>query len=358
LRLMARPKLDMVVEVDDLKSSEGIETPSKCIGSAMKKTFKSKVKILNRVALEFDLYLVSSKSTEDPDWEEWRNSLKMTVGGHTFAGLAGFGADNQSAHKHFCRFLGLEEKQEANWFGKRAMQHGKDIELVVKRHLEVIPLHMDEKVYANESLVYELVLEKTHGFPLPLCITPDILAEKAVYEIKCPYYNADKFDDPHLFRLDVENRNKEKYGIKINPSWWLQAALYAYITGKRFFSLILCYYVTRTDMYTLSYWHFELGNREREYIRSELRHIAASAEMFSADPQRLLGKGTKKYKPCYTDKSILLSTIASSLYFSENTPTFEWHIDGTIGIFPNPTSIIDCSLYCETLTNTLITEIN
>jgi hypothetical protein len=77
----------MVVEVDDLKSSEGTEMPSKCTGSDMKakKGFKPRVKI-EYPSLDLALYLVDYKKTDDPDWEEWRNSLKMTIGGHTFGG--------------------------------------------------------------------------------------------------------------------------------------------------------------------------------------------------------------------------------------------------------------------------------
>ena len=348
---MARPKLDIVVEVEDRKSSEGIETPSKCIGSDMRKTLKSKLKIRNREYLEFDLFLVDSKSTDDADWEEWRNSLSMTIGGHTFGGMVGFGADNQSAHKHFCRFMGLSVKEEANWFGKRAREHGKEKELVVKKHLSLFPLQLDDGCYENESLLYELVSKKSPDFPLLLCVTPDLLTKFSVYEIKCPYYNAENFENPRLFKRDVEERNLKKYGARINPSWWLQAAFYAYITGKQFFCVIVCYYTIATDMYLLSYWHFKLDDEAREYIRCELRHILAKAEEYSADPQKLL---EKKHKPCFTKKNILIALIEASMYFSDDTPIFEWHMNGTITMMPGPTSIIDVEDFiCRTKTNLL-----
>jgi len=363
---MARPKLDMVVEVDERRSSEGTEMPSKCIVSDMKtrKTFKSKVKIRNRVALDFNLFLVGNKPADDPDWEDWRNSLKMTIGGHTFGGLLGFGGDNASAHMHFCRFLGLCPKQEANWFAKRAMQHGHEKEQVVRNHFKVFRLlgPSNEKAYENESLLYELSRNESPGFSVSLCITPDILTQTSVYEIKCPHYNSDQFEDPMEYKNDVESRNLKKYNMRINPSWWFQAALYAYITGKRFFTLIVCYYTTRTDRYVISLWHFDLDWTIKLFIAEELLHILTKAEECMSDPQKLIGVGAKKYKPNWQSVRVsgmanqVLNVINSCMYFSEDTPTCELHIDGTILPIADQTSIIDPEpgLRCMTPTNNLL----
>lgn len=338
MRLMTRPKLDMVVEVEDLKSSEGTEMPSKCTVSDMRKTFRSKTRIYDRLGLEYDLFLVDSKSTDDPDWEEWRNSLKMTIGGHTFGGLLGFGGDNQSAHKHFCRFLGSEEKQEANWFGKQAMQHGKEKEEVVKYHVETLGLVVD--CYPGESLLYELSL-KADGHPINICITPDLMNADNVYEIKCPYYNADKFEHPLDYKNDVEARNVKKYGCKLNPSWWLQAAFYAMITGKGYFTVIVCYYTTKTDQYMITYYDFGLDMASKLWLQTELGHILRNV----AQPPK------KKYKPSI-HKERVLRLIGESLFFSTDSEVFLKHIDGTISPVPPRTSILHddppClhALYC------------
>lgn len=331
---MARPKLDMVVEVDDLKSSEGTEMPSKCTGSDMKakKGFKPRVKI-EYPSLDLALYFVDCKKTDDPDWEEWRNSLKMTIGGHTFGGLLGFGGDNQSAHKHFRRFTGWDEKQEPNWFGKQAMQHGKEMEIVARHHVLSISKDVIGHVYGSESLLYEV--RNTHtGFPVAICVTPDIMTESTIYEIKCPYYNADKFECPADFRCDVEVRNMKKYGIKINPSWWLQAALYAFITRKQYFTVVICYYTTRTDKYMISYWDCSMGSLGVWPLANHaIESIVISAELYDHLPPQ------KKYKPA-VKKQDVIEAISASTELVTHSEVFQKHIDGSVTMVPSRSSIV------------------
>ena len=331
---MARPKLDMVVEVEDRKSSEGTEMPSKCTVSDMKlrKGLKPRVKI-NFPSLDLALYLVDYKKADDPDWEEWRNSLWMTIGGHTFGGLLGFGGDNQSAHKHFCRFMGLEEKQEPNWFGKQAMQHGKEMEIVAKHHVLSISKDIIGHVYGSESLLYELCNKHT-DFRIGICVTPDIITESTIYEIKCPYYNADKFECPTDFRWDVEARNMKKYGTKINPSWWLQAALYAFITRKQHFTVVICYYTTRTDKYAITYWDCSLTSFVVwSLIYSCIDSIALSAEMYGDMPLK------KKYKSA-RKKQDIVDAISASTELVTHSEVFQKHIDGSVTLVPPCSSIV------------------
>ena len=330
---MARPSEDIVVEVEDLNSSGGTGTSPKCIGSAMRKTVLPKVEKFGRLSLDLQLFFVRGKPTTDPDWEEWRNSLWLTLGGHTIGGLVGFGGDGQSAHKHFLRFTGQEQKPEANWFGKQAMQHGREKEAYAKwYYLNINSGEKNEEcyLYGSESLLYEIVLNG--GRPsIGVCVTPDMLYENRVVEIKCPYYNNDKFDDPVHYRTDVRTRNMKKYSVPYNISWWIQAAFYSMITGKSEFVLLVCYYTTRTDKCVFDRFYFRMGDSVRVFLVCELEHVIRSLE---TPP-----KG--KYTPSLPKVAIPAIVFASQAN-SATSYTYSASIDGTLHLVKESWSLSPC----------------
>lgn len=324
---MARPSEDMVVEVEDLKSSGGgtETTCSKCIGSDMRKMVLPRVRKVGRLSLDFELYFVKGKPTTDPDWEEWRNGLVLTLGGHTIGGLMGFGGDGQSAHKHFLRFTGQEEKPEPNWFGKQAMQHGKEKEDYAKwyymnriRNARIA----NHALYASESLLYEIVLSG-HSTRIGVCITPDMLFKDHLIEIKCPYYNNDQFDYAGMYREDVVKRNCKKYdNLGFNPSWWIQAAFYSLITGKSEFVLLICYYTTRTDRCVFDRYHFNLTPGVKNLLNHELGHIIKCLETPPPHNKKYKPRASKEYiirvanesQECWCSSLAYYSTLGTGSY--------------------------------------------
>lgn len=312
---------------------------------------------------DFQLYFLASKPCADPDWETWRNSLQRVVGGHTIAGLLGFGPE--SAHKYFLRFMGLEKKPEANWFGKNAMQHGKEKEAVAKK---ILLLDEEElrgelsDLFVPESLVYE-IYSKALKKSLHVCVSPDMhYASGYIREIKCPYYQSDLFDCPLVLAEATKARNTKKYGWVVNPAHWIQPAFYSWITGGNCFSLDVLYYCTKNDMCVLETYDFMFDSQIPKFFAEHITHLMQTMDTFHTidDPKR-------KYKPysgLFATKNTVSFLMLTTLTYSLTSPVYEYHLDGTLeehepDLLEGPSSPLCCddednlNFYSQSVPNTI-----
>lgn len=192
--------------------------------------------------LHFDL--VEIKSTLDPDWQTWRNSLKGVVGGSDFASLMGHGYTSPRACLK--EILGLKQKKEPNGFAKTCMKHGKTYESTV---LEVLKKDLircrssecehDRHSNLNVSLVYEFHdVKDPSGKKLRICISPDHLdREGTLIEVKCPYVGSTgEFGDnsTEFLKSLVDENYRAKGG---RESYYLQALFYFSILTQTMITL-------------------------------------------------------------------------------------------------------------------------
>ncbi len=351
---MERPRDEMVDDTEDLVSisddgcgplSMSIDSPKPicCIQDKNRKTSKNLLLIPRRLDLTNDLslYYATSKLVSDPDWETWRNSLVRVLGGHTVASLFGFGAgDLVSPNKAFRVFTGLDTKQEPNWFAKRAMSHGKDIESIVKQIVLLKSLAkgttlVESSSFDPETIVYEIRSE-TIRTPINICISPDIhrvynynlypeyLNPQDIVEIKCPYYGSDKFESPIEFMNWSVERFQEKYSVSFNPAWWLQAAFYSYITGCNWFTLAIGFYTTGTDKIVVAEYGFVLPEMFLSVMGHQLGHFMKAVE-----------NNQSSYKPFPSTKAVkktILELIKDSFTIHGVSPVYNVSIDGSISI--------------------------
>lgn len=352
---MARPMEDQVLVVDDfssdLPSSMEMGGPISttieeewCSRLFMRKTIPMKLKIEDR-GLEYsgptdppketnlDLYFIEGKLTSDPDWEKWRNSLRMTVGGHTIGGLLGFSAAGESAHKNFSYLMNWEEKPPTNWFGKQAQNHGKQKEPLAKAFiLEDMEKINCQEMFESESILYEIRSDaRVPGVALGVCVTPDMHFEDGrIVEIKCPYYNSDKFEFPSDYETDVQARRTKKYGALpcVEPSWFLQVAFYAWIIGARHFSVDVMYYTTQTDLFRVVSHVFYMCPQVKQLFATQILHLLGEI----ANSHEYQNKPSKKYKPAgglLDCRLKVLEAMDRSFNYIYAHKTYQYHIDGT-----------------------------
>lgn len=352
---MARPREDQVLEVDDLSSdlpsSMLIDGPTStetewCCSKPfiMRKTIPVKLKVTNR-ELEYseefgpskpnnlDLFIIGGKLCSDPDWEQWRNSLRMTIGGHTISGLLGFSPSGESAHKHFCYFMNWQEKPPTNWFGKQAQNHGKEKEPLVRAFLlDDIAKSYPQDLYVSESILYELSSEsKVPGVALSVCVTPDIhFTDGRISEIKCPYYNSDKYELPSEYEEDCQQRRAKKHGFShcVEPSWFLQAAFYAWITGAKHFTVDVMYYTTQTDLFKVVSNTFYVCKQIQELFTEQVLYLLGEI----AGSLEYQNKPNKKYKPAgglLGCREKVRQAMDYSFNYIYSHKTYQYHMDGT-----------------------------
>ena len=365
---MARPNEDQVFVLsdDDFNSSPSICNGSSKTGTAddiqkYRKTIRNqKLRIVTRNLDDtagrslFDFYFITAKTCSDPDWEDWRNSLTRTIGGHTIGELFGFGS-GISPHGAFLNLVGQTQKKEANWFGKKAQQHGRDKEVIAKdfvlNHKEMIgkdfALNHDFKpfqivYYEPESLLYEVSKSTGGGNPVLVCVSPDILFDEVpwdrsaiarknkhlplcVVEIKAPYYGSEDFFHPKDFSESHSAKQIDSHGVAFNPSWWIQTAFYAWILGIDFFEVRIVFYCSKTDLFLIKRYEFMNSMKVRRFFCSQFDHLLGVLSVYDVSGVISVDKPKSKFKPfpnLKTCKQMILQLFKQSLLSIERTGVY------------------------------------
>ena len=174
---------------------------------------------------------VEAKSSLDPDWEQWRTSMKGVVGGSDFASLVGHGWTSPRACLK--EVLGIQPKKQPNGWAKTCMQHGKLYEKAALEvalegagytpHSSVLPLKN-----LNFSVVYEYYSENDpSGSRLRVCLSPDYVDRYGhLIEVKCPYTGSSEFSTSREFAESIADRYGKGKG---RESYFLQALFYSVI---------------------------------------------------------------------------------------------------------------------------------
>ena len=309
------------------------------------------------------LNFVGSKCCSDPDWEDWRNSLKCTVGGHTLAGLLGYGYEG-SSDKYFKRLVGLEKRPEPGWFAKKAMQHGKETEgkaktLMKRLYSEGTDPEPVIEYFEEESLVYDIHLASDPLKKIRVCVTPDMIFERRharlsnfshrrVTEIKCPFYMSEKHIDPNAFAHEWVKGKILKHGRGFDPAYWIQAMFYGWILNMHDVDIAMAFYCTQSDYMCIMTRGFSGFNDAFDANAPISREPALAAVLFTEFFVHLIeyihsGDYNKKYYPFGLTKKQdvhqrVIDCIDSSCHRKESQlvyldkPVYHWHANNTFSV--------------------------
>ena len=228
----------------------------------------SMVQIGDRWHLDYDTEVVVKeiKSCEDDDWEQWRNSLANTVGGHTFASFLGLNP-GESARKAFARLKGLEQRPLPNAFSRLAMGHGKFYEDYVAQLIRV-----PWSTYVPRNTFVLTVTFKKLGLSMDLALSPDMLeTDGTVSEIKCPFYDKDRYTSSREWaEAYLQNNPKGK------PLHWAQALLYSTFLGFQSgqFSVAVGLVSTEDEMTVVQYY-YEATDESKDLVIAALKSLAS-----------------------------------------------------------------------------------
>lgn len=309
----------------------------------------------------FKLYKVSSKPSLDPNWQEWRNEIdnsnRVTIGGSTWAALLGF-SKNESACAAMDRVMRRTEKKEPTWFVKKAMQHGKENEPFVKALVSQqygVPKRtpsFEPDEMNPDSTLYTLV-DTTLNTCLDLCTSPDMVYRTrntakdrndhwTVFEIKCPYYKSDEFENPSNFRDWFHENTKQRNKPFASPSsltesdarvdYFLQAAFYWWINrgmgasaGGSCDRLSVVEGFFCGDVFCITRYTFNLFDYATRLICELFSSMMASIiEYISENPKRRWTVSRECKQKLYNMCDMLCSTS------NANSAKYQKHIDGTI----------------------------